>query len=134
MAAIIRAVAGVLLRNNQVLLASRPLGKIHAGSWEFPGGKLESRETATLALIRELKEEIGVTVAAKDCEELTLITQDYSHGQVQLQVMVVKDWQGIVTPLEGQGMYWQDLASPCTQEPLLITTQKILDLLISKQN
>ncbi len=129
---IIRAVAGVLKSGQKVLLASRPAGKIHAGSWEFPGGKLEAEETAAMALVRELYEEVGVTAKETDCEHLTYIVQDYSHGQVQLDVMVVHQWQGEPQALEQQGMHWQDLNLKCHEEPLLITTQKILDLLVSK--
>lgn len=126
------AVAGVLKRGNFVLMASRPPGKIHAGSWEFPGGKLESGETAEQALIRELYEEVGVRVVAQDCEALTHIVQDYPHGQVHLDVFLVKGWEGEPQALEQQGMHWQDLSLACREEPLLITTQKILDLLVNK--
>lgn len=129
---IIRAVAGVLKQNNQVLMASRPLGKIHAGSWEFPGGKLEPGETAITAMVRELNEEIGVIANPTTCEHLTFITQDYPHGRVELDVVVVHEWQGTPEAIEGQTMIWQDLSKPCLENPLLITTQKILNLLVSK--
>lgn len=131
---VIKAVAGVLKGGSDVLMASRPLDKVHGGSWEFPGGKLEQGETAIAALVRELKEEIGVTVLEQDCVWFTHIVQSYSHGQVQLDVVLVNKWQGVVTPLEGQGMHWQNLFQVCTLEPLLITTQQILDLLIEKYN
>jgi 8-oxo-dGTP diphosphatase len=127
---IIKAVAGVLKKDNHVLMASRPAGKVHAGSWEFPGGKLEPDETMAVALVRELKEEIGVVAQVEDCKYLTYIVQNYPHGQVQLDVMLVDKWDGDPTALENQGLYWHDLHTPCQQQPLLITTQKILDLLI----
>lgn len=129
MGKIIKAVAGVLVNGSHVLMASRPEGKVYAGSWEFPGGKLESGESAVNALVRELYEEINVAVDAKDCTPLTFITQEYAHGLVHLDVVLVKKWQGEVAAIEGQGLHWQDLTKPCQEEPLLITTQKILDLL-----
>lgn len=129
---IIKAVAGVLKRGSQVLMASRPIGKIHAGSWEFPGGKIEANESVATALTRELKEEVGVIAVEKDCEHLTYIVQDYPHGQVQLDVMLVHQWTGEPIALENQGMHWQDLNLPCTLQPLLITTQKILYLIVQK--
>jgi len=132
MVQIIRAAAGVLVNKQQVLMVSRPPGKIQAGSWEFPGGKLEVGEDAVTALVRELKEEMGVSVAANDCERLMFITQDYlTLGyQVELDVFVIRTWQGKVVALEGHGLYWQDLSLKSYPAPLLPTTQKILDLLV----
>lgn len=133
MAKIIRAVAGILKKNNQVFMASRPLGKVHALSWEFPGGKLEAGEGAIDALIRELKEEIGVEVQAADCVPLTFITQSYDHGDVELDVVCVTKWSGEPIAKEGQDVHWQDLTVSCQKSPLLVTTQKILDILVNQQ-
>lgn len=129
MVKIIRAVAGILQSGSHVFMTSRPPGKVHALSWEFPGGKIEADETAGIALIRELKEEIGIDVALADCQKLTFITQSYAHGDVELDVLTVTRWVGEPYALEGQEIYWQDITKPCTKEPLLITTQKILDIL-----
>lgn len=129
MAKIIKAVAGILQKDGCVFMASRPAGKVHAGSWEFPGGKIEPGESSIDALIRELKEEIGIVVTSVDCLPLTFICQSYDHGDVELDVLLVKAWQGEVKALEGQKTYWQDITKGCELEPLLITTQKILDIL-----
>lgn len=128
----IHAVAGILLKNGKILLACRPIGKIHAGAWEFPGGKLEANETSAIALARELKEEIGITTDISQCELVTSIYQEYDHANVNLDVLRVINWQGIPISLEHQELYWHDLSEPCLKEPLLITTQKILDIVINK--
>ncbi|MBP9742232.1 MAG: (deoxy)nucleoside triphosphate pyrophosphohydrolase [Burkholderiales bacterium] len=130
---VIRAVAGVLKKDSWVLMASRPVGKSHAGSWEFPGGKLENGETAITALIRELHEEIGVIVDARHCNYLTFIQQDYSHTKVELDVVVVSHWTGEIVAVENQELSWQDLTKPCMISPLLPTTKKILNLLASSK-
>lgn len=124
------AVAGVLIKDNHVLMATRPDGKSHAGSWEFPGGKIETGETLNEALIRELSEEIGIVAKVEDCKDLTYIVQNYENKQVKLHVMLVKRWVGEPSGDEGQELYWQDLNAKCELKPLLLTTQRILDLLI----
>lgn len=127
--AVIKVVAGVLIRNNHVLITSRPPDKSHPGYWEFPGGKLDFGETAVVALVRELKEEIGVLANADDCEYLSFIVQDYPTARVELDVIKVTKWQGEVLPMEGQDIIWHNLAMLCEIEPLLPTTKQILNLL-----
>lgn len=124
------AVAGVLKKDNHVLISTRPEGKSHAGSWEFPGGKIERKENVAQALVRELAEEIGVLVKVEDCKPLTYIVHEYKDRTVHLDVMLIEKWVGDPVGCEKQELYWQDLSKKCQQELLLATTQKILDLLI----
>ena len=131
MAKIIRAVAGVLCKDNLVLMAQRPQDKSHAGYWEFPGGKIEADESTFEALIRELKEEIGVDVRTLHLTNLISITQSYPHGDVYLDVVLVNCWDGEVSGLEGQALYWQNIDQACVQFPLLLTTEKIFEVLRS---
>ena len=123
------AVVGVLKKDNRVLLSTRPDGKSHAGSWEFPGGKIEPNEKVPAAVVRELVEEIGVLVDDVDCKDLTYFLHEYKDKKVHLHVMIVEKWAGEPVGYEGQELFWQDLAKKCEQKPLLPTTQKILDLL-----
>ncbi|MCE3267916.1 MAG: 8-oxo-dGTP diphosphatase MutT [Burkholderiales bacterium] len=129
MAKMIRAVAGILQNGSYVFMSSRPEGKIYALNWEFPGGKLEVGETIAQALIRELKEEIGINVSVDDCVPFTFITQSYPEVNVELHVLKVNKWIGEPRSLEGQELHWQDITVPCNKQPLLVTTQKILDIL-----
>lgn len=129
---IIKAVAGVLIDNDKVLMASRPEGKSHAGFWEFPGGKIEAHETVVDAIIRELKEEIGVDVTTQACTHLTYIEQDYADIKVNLDVILIDQWSNTIQPLDNQELVWHDLNKECNVSPLLLTTQQILNILISK--
>lgn len=131
MAEVINAVAGVIIKDDKVLLTSRPIGKIYSGSWEFPGGKLESNESGVKALIRELKEEVDIIVLPENCKKFISIVHEYPHAIVKLDVILIEDWLNNIYPLESQQIYWHDFKTPCKLEPLLPTTEKILNLLSS---
>lgn len=99
-------VAAVLVdRLGRYLLARRPAGKPYAGYWEFPGGKVEPGETLQQALVRELREELGIEVR----RAFPWITRhfDYPHASVRLRFFRVVDWQGAPRPLEDQLLAWQ---------------------------
>jgi len=98
------------------LLAERPEDKIWAGYWEFPGGKIESGETPYEALVRELREELGVTVETAYPWITKIFT--YPHAQVRLHFFRVTAWSGELHPHEGQRFAWQ--SSPdISVEPVL---------------
>jgi len=110
-------VAAVLTRvNGDVLLASRPPGKVYAGYWEFPGGKVEAGETLQAALARELTEELGITVLRAERWITRVFT--YEHATVRLNFFRVVEWQGEPHPHEGQTFSWQQ-PSQVTVSPLL---------------
>jgi 8-oxo-dGTP diphosphatase len=99
-------VAAVLTQpDGRVLLAQRPPGKVYAGYWEFPGGKVEPGETLQAALVRELHEELGV-VANPSCRWITRVFE-YPHATVRLNFFRVFEWQGEPHPHEGQIFSWQ---------------------------
>lgn len=85
-------------------MTSRPPGKVYAGYWEFPGGKVEPGETAEQALGRELHEEIGVTISAPSAWYEAVV--DYPHALVRLSFFVVRRWQGRLVMHEGQEARW----------------------------
>lgn len=96
---------GVLERpSGEVLIAERPAGRLAAGKWEFPGGKIEAGETAHQALLRELHEELGVRVTA--AEPLVHLLQDYSDRRVWLDTWRITAFEGEPQPHEGQTLAW----------------------------
>lgn len=106
----------------QFLLTSRPEGKVYAGYWEFPGGKLEAGETVEQALRRELQEELGITIGAAHPWKIELM--DYPHARVRLHFCKVFDWTGEFEMREQQAMSWQQL--PVQVQPVLPGTIPVL--------
>ena len=114
---------GVLIdRADRFLLTSRPEGKVYAGYWEFPGGKLEAGETVAQALRRELLEELGIVIGAALPWKIEIV--DYAHARVRLHFCKVHDWQGDFEMREGQSMAWQTL--PVQVRPVLPGTVPVL--------
>ncbi len=87
-----------------VLIAERPAGKHMAGRWEFPGGKVQPRESERAALERELHEELGVQV--ESAQPLMRLTHAYPDREVELSLWVVAAYRGIPRPLERQRLKW----------------------------
>ena len=109
-AAHIHVVAGVLRDGlGRVLLARRPLGKQHAGYWEFPGGKVEQGETPQAALIRELAEELGIH--AQPGRRLISVPM----GAIVLDVFEIDQFSGEPAARDGQTLVWID---PARIDPL----------------
>jgi 8-oxo-dGTP diphosphatase len=114
---------GVLIdAEGRFLLTSRPAGKVFAGYWEFPGGKLEAGETVEQALRRELHEEIGIHIGAAEPWKVELM--DYPHARVRLHFCKVHEWRGSFEMRERQAMAWQTL--PVLVSPVLPGTLPVL--------
>ncbi len=114
---------GVLIdRSGQFLLTSRPAGKVYAGYWEFPGGKVEAGESIEQALRRELNEELGVEIGPAHPWQVEIV--DYPHALVKLHFCKVYEWQGDFEMREGQAMAWQTL--PVQVTPVLPGTVPVL--------
>jgi 8-oxo-dGTP diphosphatase len=102
-------VAAVLVRRvpdaaPEVLIAQRPPGKWQAGRWEFPGGKIERAETPGDAVVRELREELGVTVRA--ARPLGEFSHDYPDRSVCIGLWLISAWEGEPQGLDGQALRW----------------------------
>ena len=92
--------------DGRVLLAQRPEGKSLAGLWEFPGGKVEPGESPEAALIRELKEELGLDTFASCLAPLTFASHSYPDFHLLMPLFACRKWQGIATGVEGQNLAW----------------------------
>lgn len=92
--------------DGRVLLAQRPAGKALAGLWEFPGGKIEPGESPENALVRELKEELGIDTAASCLAPLTFASHRYDDFHLMMPLFVCRVWQGVATAREGQALAW----------------------------
>jgi 8-oxo-dGTP diphosphatase len=90
----------------RILLARRPEGKKMAGLWEFPGGKIDSGETPEAALIRELKEELGIGVEAKNLSPFVFASHAYDGFHLLMPLYLCRRWQGSLQPREGQALAW----------------------------
>lgn len=101
----VHVVAGVITdARDRILLARRTEGRDLAGLWEFPGGKVDPGETPEQALVRELREELGIDVRVG--EPVIAVPQQYPHKRLRLDVRRIATWSGMVKGLDGQALAW----------------------------
>jgi 8-oxo-dGTP diphosphatase len=123
------AAVALIDADGRVLLAQRPAHKDMGGLWEFPGGKLQPGETPETALIRELKEELGIEVPARCLAPLTFASHSYERFHLLMPLYVCRNWDGEPEPLEGQKLAWvrkdrlRDYPMPPADEPLIPIVQ-----------
>ncbi len=100
------AAAALIDTDGRVLLSQRPEGKTMAGLWEFPGGKVLEGETPEAALIRELREELGIDTHDSCLAPLTFASHRYADFHLLMPVFACRVWQGTPTGREGQALAW----------------------------
>ncbi|MDP4822675.1 MAG: (deoxy)nucleoside triphosphate pyrophosphohydrolase [Aestuariivirgaceae bacterium] len=119
------AAAALVDADGRVLLAQRPAGKAMAGLWEFPGGKVEAFERPELALIRELREELGIDVTEACLAPLTFASHAYEDFHLLMPLYVCRRWKGQMEAREGQVLAWvrpvrlRDYPMPEADVPLI---------------
>ena len=115
------AAVALIDADGRVLLARRPPGKSMAGLWEFPGGKVQDGETPEAALIREMIEELGITLTESCLAPFTFASHRYSDFHLLMPLYLCRRWEGIAQPREGQRVAWvrpKDLARESTRYPM----------------
>jgi 8-oxo-dGTP diphosphatase len=123
---------GLIDPDGRVLVAQRPPKKAMAGLWEFPGGKVESQERPEEALIRELKEELGIAVQEPCLAPFTFASHTYPDFHLLMPLFVCRRWDGAPTPLEHTALKWvrpRDLPSypmPPADVPLIPMLRDLL--------
>jgi len=120
------AACALVDRDGRVLIARRPEGKSMAGLWEFPGGKVETGETPEAAVVRELREELGVEPCERCLQPFAFASHAYDDFHLLMPFYVCRQWDGFATPREGQELAWvrpdrlSDYAMPPADEPLAV--------------
>lgn len=126
------AAAALLRDDGRVLVQKRPMDKPLPGLWEFPGGKIESGETAAEALCRELDEELGLLVKPKDVEAYTFAWERLADRDLLLLLYVVRHWVGEPQALAADALKWcrlsdlQRLEMPPADVPLVARLSALL--------
>ena len=126
MSRLLLVVACALLdQDGRVLIAQRPEGKALAGLWEFPGGKVEMGEAPEATLIRELQEELGITVKEPCLAPLTFASFAYPDFHLLMPLYVCRRWEGVIIAREHQALKWvrpnelRQFPMPPADEPLI---------------
>ena len=118
--------------DGRVLIARRPEGKTLAGLWEFPGGKVEPGERPEAALIRELHEELGITVSEACLAPFVFASHAYDSFHLLMPLYLCRRWDGVVTAHEHDALAWvkpsklADYPMPPADEPLVAWLRDLL--------
>ena len=126
------AAAALVDPDNRVLIAQRPPGKSMAGLWEFPGGKVAYGETPEQALVRELREELGIEVCETCLAPFTFASHSYAKFHLLMPLYLCRNWEGEVRPREGQVLRWvragrlAEVAMPPADIPLIPMLRDLL--------
>ncbi|PXA85657.1 8-oxo-dGTP diphosphatase MutT [Caulobacter sp. D4A] len=126
------AAAALIDVDGRVLICQRPEGKSLAGLWEFPGGKVEKGETPEQCLIREMHEELGITVAQACLAPFVFASHTYETFHLLMPLYLLRRWEGTVTAQEHKALAWvkpaqlSDYDMPPADLPLVAWLRDVL--------
>ncbi len=126
------AAAALIDFDGRVLIAERPAGRSMAGLWEFPGGKVDEGETPEAALVRELREELGIDTRQSCLAPIAFASHAYEEFHLLMPLFACRTWQGTVQPQEGQRLAWVlparlgDYEMPPADAPLVALLRDLL--------
>lgn len=103
---LIVAAAALVDHEGRVLVQRRPAGGDFAGGWEFPGGKLEPEETPEDAVVRELREELGITVDRSSLAPAGFASEQAGGRRLLLLLFACRRWTGTPQPLHAAELRW----------------------------
>ena len=118
--------------DGRVLIAQRPEGKSMAGLWEFPGGKVEQGEKPEDTVIREMHEELGITIKEACLAPFIFASHTYPEFHLLMPLFLCRRWEGIAQPREGQKVAWvriKDLALNTERYPMPPADAPLIPLL-----
>ncbi len=126
-------VAAALIRaDGRVLLQQRAPGRSMAGLWEFPGGKIETGETPEAALVREIDEELGISIDIDDLAPVAFASQGLGDRHLVLLLYIARRWSGEPQPLDASALDWvvveamRALPMPPADVPLVDALARLL--------
>ena len=130
------AACALIKPDQRLLIAQRPNGKALAGLWEFPGGKIESGESPEETIVRELQEELAVTIAASSLAPLSFASHEYADFHLLMPLYVCRKWRGTPKAMEAQQIAWVEIGEltrqtsqfpmPPADAPLLPALQRYI--------
>jgi 8-oxo-dGTP diphosphatase len=124
--------AAIINPSGEILVQRRPDGRAHAGLWEFPGGKVDQGESLTTALVRELREELGMEVAQSELSPLSFSSQIDRDRELILLLFACRNWKGDQSALHADEIKWvsvdalTDLKMPPADVPLIPALRRLI--------
>lgn len=100
------AACALIDTDGRILMSQRPIGKSHAGLWEFPGGKIEEGERPEQAIVRELREELGIEPCERCLQPFSFASHAYDEFDLLMPLYLCRQWDGMARPAEGQTIKW----------------------------